>query len=565
MITSDLAFQIQTELVGKPEIVPTKKAISEYLKEVHGITISPRNVKQYLGVSRLQVDWINAIEDARFLDVIGAGSTIGSMEPEAKNTAQTRLEKIVGDLDIPSFEVLPTRPSIATALGTKFSTTVSEFPLKKIDLVAVQCNWVETCSEHAFLHQFSSGCFRSVKSNVKAAIDARMVKVLLAHPDDFSELEISLKTIDRYADRYPDQLGFLKSSGSQTVDQRIVLSMGALRKGRSKDLHAIIGTRLEQLWGFRELYGLLAGVLHPSSVRNADIISPFHELLPEKMSKLIPEITLTHHFPDDVLDERFEPNEGPVVLLSVMQWLSDSQTSDVLARLNRSISVGTPVVITNPVWFEHDQDLEQTLSLFGFQIESTSTLHLDPSEDPKHEAGDIASKLKTVCSVTKLRKQRDVTDVPGSAHLLSRKKPGASGAKTDRVTPSADEISYGTEDVAALKPAISLVTAGTLSPLIEGLSFMAKLSLEGGVSVNITLDPTGESPPVVQIEGDRRRDSNVLGAVQHLLNGEEGGFSVSSDLTAKHAELVRLLKRSKSKPASAKPTVQSPKRLRATG
>jgi len=273
---------------------------------------------------------------------------------------------------------------------------------------------------------------------------------------------------------------------------------------------------------------------------DADVISMFHESLPERIGNYISESTVTHSFVDNLRAGDFKAGKGKdVLLLSFMHWLTDKQSAEIMLRLNQSVGTDNAIYMTSPNGLEYAEDLIASMNTFGFVPEKVGSLYLIP---PSESEEDEQRKLLTKGKVLQFRKIQDVEKAPEELQLFSREKKKKGGA---RIEPKADIISY---DEKTLKKSLPLITMKDVGVIfteeipevkkVEVEGEHAILTLKGGLVLGFNVEP--EHPYSIEVEG-RKIPKGTDNAILDLMNEKEG-FEVANGLKKKYKEFMKLVK-----------------------
>lgn len=547
--------KIVTELLkANPAGFPSGSGIAELVKRAHQVTLDVSTMGEHTDLVPLQMRWVEECEEKVFLENVNRGSFNG-VDKKVKSATTVRLGKILTEVLEKNPEVFPSSPQIAELVEKIHQVKIDPQTVGRYaDTTPLQIGWIGRCDEKLFLENLTTkGRFTRVKRDVKNAIEDRVHRVLIAHEHELDKLPLARTTIKKYLQKFPD-VAFLATINQEhrfTVDQRLVLSMQIWRAARSEELHAKIGERVEQLWGFRELVALLKD----GRCLTADVISMFHESMPEKAKGIVPESEIRHFFVDDLKGGKYRTEEGKeVLLLSFMHWLSDGQTAEILFRLNRAVGMENGITMTISERVGYDPEILVTLERFGFAPVGAGSLYLIPPEDVEKKEG---RKLLTRSNFLQIKKFKEVDEGTTEARLFSRERVNG---ENERVEPTADEFSYDRE---TLKSAVSIVftrdaLAASAAEALEITEILiddekALVELKGGTVVGLNMDP--DHPNTIEIRG-YKRPKGIENAIINVLSGKEE-FRVEDGIKEDYRKFVELL-RSKGKSA----TIQVSKAVR---
>jgi hypothetical protein len=540
---------IERAIANNLNVLPSSYQITSLLGK-SGIKTNATTVRNNFDVVSAQVKWINSCEVSLFLENFKAGRF---KEPTCIEAAKKRFKRIVEkELQI-NPKIFPTSNQISVLLEKKYGVKVSHTSvLRNIDLVALQSKWIESSDEKILLESISSGVITNIDKKCREALDRRMHSILLSHLDNLDKLPMHKETLKRYLKKKFPDLAFLLTTMQEqrfTMDQRIVLSMHLWIKTRKAELHEKIGERLDQLWGFRELYALS----RDGRCLDAHVISMFHESLPQRVSDFIPQSSITHFFVDDLFGGDFKAEPGKeILLLSFMHWFTERQAATALSMLNAAVSTDNPIFVTNPDIIEYSSDVLLVLENFGFTAERIGTLYLLPPS-----MGDVGEqrKLLTKSKILQIRKAKDAINAPEEANLFSkvRRRPGR-----ERIQPNTEIVSYDEE---TLRNAIPLLTMKDISsiiteeiPHVKGILIGEDetiLELKGGAVVGFNMDP--RHPYSIEIEG-KRVPRGTDNAIIDVLKGR-AGFNVSKGMKADYDKFLKTVQERREKISGVKRTL----------
>jgi len=529
---------VEKLLDENPEIFPGSHQIPQLLKRC-GLESASAQLCKNLDLPILQEKWVRNCNDSVFLENLIKGR-FSSASKKVKNASKEKFRKIVTDALDSNPSTFPSTTRIATLLKKQYEIKITANCVgKNIHLINLQLAWVDGCSEEIFLKNLSKTTFTNWRINkrLESPVNKRMHGILLSHIENLDGLPISKKTLENYLKKFPD-LAFLLSTEEHrfTLDQRTVLAMHVWKETRSADLHKLIEERLEQLWGFRELFALMKD----GRCLDADIISMFHESLPERIRNYISESAVTHSFVDNLRSGDFKAGKGKdVLLLSFMHWLTDKQSAEIMLRLNQSVGTGNAIYMTSPNGLEYADNLIASMNTFGFVPEKVGSLYLLP---PSESGEDEQRKLLTKGKVLQFRKMQDVDRTPEELQLFSNEKKKKGGV---RPQPKADIISY---DEKTLKKSLPLITMKDVGVIfteeipevrkVEVEGDRAILTLKGGAVLGFNVEP--EHPYSIEIEG-KKIPKGTDNAILDVTNGKEG-FELGKGLKKKYNEFMKLIR-----------------------
>ncbi|HID72686.1 TPA: hypothetical protein EYP38_01980 [Candidatus Micrarchaeota archaeon] len=354
-------------------------------------------------------------------------------------------------------------------------------------------------------------------------------------------------TLLKFFNLYPDLnfIGALVGRDEKAVDQKIATDMHIWRAKRNSQLHDAIGQRLEQLWGFRELFALMRnGRFH-----EADVISPSHERMFAAISAFVPGNSICHFFVDQLMDGTYVTGFGKdVLLLSFMNWLTPLQTADALLRLNAAVEPDNEISMTVPARFSVTSDFPILLSSFGFELTRAGMVYLIP---PQNEGDTTREKLLTRSQLLQMKKIGNPVNPPEAATLFEYIPAGNKCPKTGQN----DIISYDIETLESSVPLISLHGIGMVpgSPEIKQVivdTDACMLELKGGAVVGFNMDPRHKF--TVEREGYRIPSGTDTAALGLMSGGN--GFTVPDRLKRKYDDFVKLVRSQRDKIAKVKVT-----------
>jgi len=531
---------IKLNLKNNPGVFPSGRQIADLLKK-YGVKLGPNTVRANIDLPAFQLDWVNSCPDIIFFKNFSK-NIFKRADEKCKKAVKKRLKKIVEAKLKENPDVFPTPAGIS-----KLLKKIGPAPIvRNIDTMSFQLAWIKNSKESVFLEKLSKNALVHLKEKCRQAVDEKMHDIFLSRIDNLHNLPISRSTLHTYLKKFPDAAFLLAATQEHkhTVDQRIILAMHLLKETRSEDLHELIGERLEQLWGFRELFALMKD----GRCLDADIISMFHESLPERIGNYIPESTVTHSFVDNLRLGDFKAGkEKDVLLLSFMHWLTDKQSAEIMLRLNQSVGTDNAIYMTSPNGLEYAEDIIASMNSFGFVPEKVGSLYLLP---PGESGQDEQRKLLTKGKVLQFRKIQDVDRTPEELQLFSKEKKKKGGVRLD---PKADIISYNEK---TLKNSLPLITMKDVDVIfteevpevrkVEVEDERAILTLKGGALLGFNVEP--EHPYSIEVEG-RKIPKGTDNAVLDITNGKEG-FEVRKGLKTKYKDFMKLI-RGKRKQISA--------------
>ncbi len=548
--------KVVKKLLSKnPEVFPGSHQIPPLLKR-YGLKSASIQLCKNLDLPALQKKWIRNCKDDVFLENLVKGR-FSNPSKEVKNAYKKIFRKIVRNMLNSNPNTYPSSTQITILLKKRYKIKITANSVgKNIHLTNLQSAWLTKCSEKLFLESLSKKKLGGIAKKLESVINKRMHKILFSHIDDLNALPISKPTLDNYLKKFPDLIFLLFASEEHrfTVDQRIVLAMHVWKETRSEDLHKLIGERLDQLWGFRELFALMKD----GRCLDADVISMFHETLPKRIGNYIPESAVTHSFVDKLRDGSFEARAGKdVLLLSFMHWLTKKQTVEIMLRLNQSVGTDNNIYMTSPNGLEYADEIINSLNDFGFVPEKIGTLYLlPPGESEQHEQRKLLTKSK----VLQFRKIRDNETAPDEAKLFSEEKKREGEIRPE---PKAEIISY---DKNTLRNSLPLITLKNIEVVfteetpevkqIKTAGDMAILELKGGAIVGFNMEPG--HPYSIEVEG-RKIPKGTDNAVLDIINGKEG-FKVSDKLKSKYKDFMKLIKEKREEISGVKKTKLKGKR-----
>jgi len=543
---------VDKTLDENPDVFPSSTQIPELLRRKYGVNISESTILNNLEISNIQLEWINSCSEKVFFENMSRG-TFRKLDEKCKEAERNRFRKIVDKTLDENPDVFPGSPQIAELLSKKYGVNISERAiLNNLELSDIQLEWINSCSEKVFFENMSRGTFSKLDEKCKEAVNKRMYQILLSHINDLESLQLSKSTLDNYLEKFPD-LRFLKASEEEhrfTVDQRIVLRMQVWRKTRSEELHKLIGERLEQLWGFRELFALMKD----GRCLNAAVVSMFHEDMPEKIKNYIPQAEIEHFFIDDLVDGKFKA-KGDVLLLSFMHWLTEKQAAEILLRLNRAVGTDNTIFMTSPNGLEYSDEMIEILNSFGFNPEKIGELYLLPPDsdvEPQEQR-----KLLTKSRLLQFRKINEVEKVPEEARLFNEVKKNGSG---ERIEPKSDIINYNKETLQNAKPYLSMreVRAIFVEEVPEVKEILLGLDIEGALielkgGTVIGFNMSIEHPYSIEIEG-KRIPRGIDNAIIDIFNGKQG-FNLKEEMKERYNEFLNLIRKKRESISTVKKTL----------
>lgn len=547
---------IEAELKDQPDILPTSPKIVDLLNKKYQVKITSNPISTRTDLPALQLNWIKSCSEKAFLENLSSGSFSG-FNTKLNEAMQTRFAEIVESALPGKMGIFPSSVQISLFLKNKYGVPVTSTTLIKLfDLHPVQMDWINSISEKLFLENFSKSRLTKLDGKCKEAADRRMHDILLSHIDDLASLPLTKTTIIDYIKKFPD-LAFILISTQEhkhTIDQRIVLDMQVWKETRSEDLHEFIGERLDQLWGFRELFALMKD----GRCLDADVISMFHENLPERIGNYIPESAVTHSFVDNLMAGDFKAREGKdVLLLSFMHWLTDKQSAEIMLRLNQSLGTDNAIYMTSPNGLEYAEDVINSMNTFGFVPEKVGSLYLLP---PDESEGGEQKKLLTKGKILQFRKMQDVEKAPEELQLFSKGKRKKGG---ERAEPKADIISYDEKTLEKSSPLITMKDVGVIfteeAPKVRKVEVendKAILTLEGGAVLGFHVEP--RHPYSIEVEG-KKIPKGMDNAILDVMNGKQG-FEVGKGLKRKYNQFLKLIKDKKEQIGSVRKTKLKAKR-----
>jgi len=542
---------VENKLNEHPEIFPSGSQIAELLME-YGVSITAATICSNLELPAVQLKWITSCPERVFLENFSR-NIFNNLDEKCREAAKERFRKIVENKLNEHSEIFPSGSQIAELLK-EYRISISAGTIcRNLELPAVQLKWITSCPERVFLENISRKTFNNLDEKCKEAVDKRMHDIILSHIDDLGSLSITDNTVKNYFKKFPD-LAFLLSAVEEhrfTLDQRIVLAMHIWKEKRSEELHRLIGERLEQLWGFRELIALARS----RRCHNGHVISMFHESLPEKVASYIPDASITHFFVDELMNGKFTAEHGKdVLLLSFMHWLTERQTAEILIRLNKAVSNDNTIFMTSPNGLGYSSDLVAQLNAFGFIPERMGDLYLLPPDTGEQQE---QRKLLTKSKVLQFRKKEAVELVPEKVELFSEVKKKGNG---ERVEPTADIISYNSEMLRRAIPSVVMrdVSATFVEEapevkevLLDTKDKAALLTLKGGAVVGFNMELS--DPYSIEIEG-RVIPKGTDNAILDIINGREG-FKVSEEMKESYKKFLNLIKEKRESIGSMKKRV----------
>ncbi|MFH1785057.1 MAG: hypothetical protein ABH842_01380 [Candidatus Micrarchaeota archaeon] len=541
LVTERLRTMVSDALKENPDVFPAAPKIADILEGKYGLRISCGTLTTQLDISKLQSNWLDSCKSSVFLKYFKGKVLTGVEDDGVRKKAHDKLERIILRVVEAHKKEYPTAPAIVGWITERHGITIQASAIMRwVDLASLQLEWIRKCGDWEILNTITDHKFSSrTDARVLEAREKRGYDAIVNLANQWRR--ISATTLRRYMNNYPE-LAFLRRAVSEhviTVDQSIALAMQVWRASRSDVLHNLIGNRLEQLWGFREIVTLAKA----SVCTDTAVVSMFHETLPERVAALVPGISLTHHFVDDIFSGKFpgEPRKQ-ILLLSFAHWLTTSQSAEMLVRLNRSSDETTRILITSSLGYPYTSDVLTVLDSFGFEATTAGHLTLTP------EKGKQCGKLVTESAVIELRKVRDVEAVPETAKLFSSDPKIPAGR--ERIEPKSDVVSYDLEMlrtavpmVAMWKPDATITDDRVVLRKIEVSrdsqgNDIALLELRGKVLVGFNMHP--RKPHLVEVESaqiPRRLDQ----ALSNMMIGNEGGISVSRDMRERYREFLRIV------------------------
>jgi len=543
-----------------PHIYPTKSSIRPLLKEKYGINLSGtalQNLINGLDITPIKLKWIKNCPDKIFLEQFEKRVFVASHK-KVKDAVYKRFIRIVKKVLDDNHAVFPSLRGIEYLLREKYGTCPdsSFISRRKLDLAPFKLKFIKKCDDKIFLENISKNAFTNLDKKCREAADKRMHDILLSHIADLDNLQMDRNTINKYLQKFPD-LAFISSATEEhrfTLDQRIVMAMHIWKETRNEHLHRLIGERLEQLWAFRELFALMKD----GRCLDADVVSIFHEILPDKIRNYTQDASITHSFVDKLRDGSFEARAGKdVLLLSFMHWLTKKQTAEIMLRLNQSVGTDNNIYMTSPNGLEYADKIINSLNDFGFVPEKIGTLYLlPPGESEQHEQRKLLTKSK----VLQFRKIRDIETAPDEAKLFSEEKKREGEIRPE---PKSEIISYDEKTLKNSLPVITLKDIGVVfteeTPEVKQIKTagdMAILELKGGAIVGFNMEPG--HPYSIEVEG-RTIPKGTDNAVLDIINGKEG-FKVSDKLKSKYKDFMKLIKEKREEISGVKKTKLKGKR-----
>jgi len=548
---------VETELNSNSEIFPGSPQILELLKKRrYGVITDLKTILRSIDIVSFQLKWIDSCSDEVFLENFSK-KRFNNLDEKCKEAIKARLLKIAKTELEKNPRLFPSSRQIPSILKERYGVNIGLMAFyKNLDLSVLQLNLIKSFHEEIFLENLNKKAFTSLDKKCKVAVDRRLRDILLSNIDDLSNLPIGRTTLDKYLKKFPD-LAFLLTATQEhkfTMDQRIVLDMHVWRETRSEDLHELIGERVEQLWGFRELFALMKD----GRCLDADVISMFHESLPERIGNYIPESAVTHSFVDNLRSGDFKAGKGKdVLLLSFMHWLTDKQTAEIMLRLNQSVGTDNAIYMTSPNGLEYAENLIASMNTFGFVPEKVGSLYLLPSEE---SGEDEQRKLLTKGKVLQFRKLQDVERTPEELQLFLKEKRRTGGVRPE---PKADIISYDEDTLRKSSPLITMKDVGIIFteeyPKVKKVEVeddKAILTLEGGVVLGFNVEP--EHPYSIEVEG-KSIPKGMDNAILDVMKGKEG-FEVHTGLKRKYNQFLKMIKDKREQIGAVKKTKLKRKR-----
>ncbi|MEM4335891.1 MAG: hypothetical protein QXY61_02710 [Candidatus Anstonellales archaeon] len=539
--------EIVDKVLGEnKEVFPGSPQIAELIENKYGVDISEKTIRRNIELSSLQKKWVEECEDEEFLENFSKG-VLNNVEGEGKEARDRRFKEIVNKVLGENKEVFPSSPQIAELIENKYGVKIGGATIcRNIELSSLQKEWVEKCEDREFLENFSKGVLSNVEGEVKEAVDKRMYTIILSHIDNPYEIPVSRSTIERYIQKFPD-LAFLiavKEEQKLTLDQRIVLAMHVWKETRSPELHRLIGERLVQLWGFREMVALAkAGIC-----RDGQVISMFHESMPDKLLEFVEGSKIKHFFVDSLRNGEFKAEEGKeVLLLSFMHWLTEKQAAEILLRLNRAVGNNNVIFITSPKGVEYADEIIKIFQEFGFALEKVGSFYLIPPESEKEQ-----NKLYTESSILRIRKTGEPNDPPEEVGLFKKEETAKGG---ERVQPKREIVSYDDESLRKANPTIimrdpqdvfvekELKIKEIIADPRKGIEG-ALIILEDEIYIGFNMDL--KSPYSVEIEAKNRNiPKSVENAILGLISGRAKLFEVEDGMKERYKEFVEMIREKK--------------------
>jgi hypothetical protein len=520
---------VRKAFVGYQDAPPTVPEVQKKLRAMCGSDIDPHTIAErtmYLdedtgakqrGLHEMQLAWVNTASTEMFLRHHKSISLV--CDATVKEAVETRLRGTVSRA-IARCREFPTSHGIVKQMlrGTDQGGINHRTVEQAFDFAAEQKRWIATRSDWQILNaKVNRLPPRSVDASVSEAFELRVQRAMENLAGNLPKLFPTL-----VAGLDMEQTFLREASGGRlSADQKIALGMQVWRGSRSERLHGLIGQRLIQLWGFRELYVLASSGHFKSGL----VVSMFHETVPTRLAELVPDSIITHQFVDDLFAGRIATQEQPILLLSFVHWLTETQTATMLTRLNQAMQNGGKVLITAPLTCNNAEGMDRTLELFGFGITAIGELHLEGK----------GRKLSVDSRVIELEKVGEPVQ-HNRARLFDLVRLPKNRTGNARLT---QDLTYVQRDLleATARVAMHEEPRITVKEVALGDGH-AMMTLSGGMVVGIGM---GNDPKVVEIEwkvAPRGGESTLI----RISNGEEGKVAVPPTMRNEYIEFLRRIK-----------------------
>lgn len=523
------------QLARKEGIFPAGNQLIELLRK-NGIdtdkSMLPRKLGKGFALSA-QEEWLEGCSRDELLESLNA-HRLGTLKGRRKSILKHRFTGVSLEALAENPGVFPSTIGIARLLKTGGKRIVHGTVAKNINgLEKIQLDWILNSGEEHFLKETTRGSLDETRGVVREEFEKRLAGIVLERIP--GETGLPCSRVEKLAEKFPSII-FMESvagEGMLTPDQEIATRARIWKKNRDDALHSMIGQRLEQLWGFRELLALLKD----GRCMHSDVVSFLHQSIEEKTAKYIPGSGIKHSFLDEVFEGEFRAG-GDVLLLSLLHRLTEKQAGELLIRLNSAVEKGAEVIATLPATIKFSEEMANLLSSFGFMAEKTGTLHLFP---PEHTETREADKLLTCSTLLTFRKSHDADLAPETAGLFSQRltqggRRGGLWFPGQGITCSAERLSKS-EPAITLRDVGSVLTGGT--PKVKNIMLGRKealVELEGGAVVGFNMDP--KHPYSVEIEG-AWVPKEAERAAANLTQGKKE-FLVPVEMRKKYREMAKM-------------------------
>ena len=516
-------------------IFPGGQPLTEMLLK-NGIATDDTRLLRKLGQGfalSAQEEWLEHCGRDELLESLNS-HRLGTLKGRRKELLKKKFTEISLDALAENPGVFPSSIGIARLLKTRGRRLVHGTVAKNMEgLERIQLDWIRSSSESHFLAETRKGSMDGTRGIVREEFERRLAEIVTGRIP--GETGVSDSRVEKLAEKF-SSIVFMESvsgGGLLTPDQEIATRTSIWKKSREGGLHSMIGQRLEQLWGFRELLALLKD----GRCMGSNVVSFLHHSLGEKAVKYVPGAEIKHSFLDEVFGGGFRA-EGDVLLLSLLHRLTEKQAGELLIRLNSAVEEGAEIIATLPATIKFSGEVTKILSSFGFMAEKTGTLHLFPPENTEtREAG----KLLTCSTLLTFRKSHDADLAPETAGLFSQRL--SQGGRRGGLWFPGQGITCSAERLSKSEPAITFRDIGSVltggAPRVKNIMLGKKealLELEGGAVVGFNMDP--RHPYSVEIEGSWI-PRGAERAAANLTQGRKG-FLVPGEMRKKYRKMAKM-------------------------